>query len=168
MREVRTTGNRIGPPSISAIAATFARSAARRRRGKWMQIVDYIILVSVSDVLDSQGLLALRTNHVTGGLSVTRRHGARRQTLLSHGFRVSFRLSHRRPHYHTITKTKQVRVPMPVPVPPPPAQVITHVQNVPINASWLAPCWLNGLRMRLKSSRCPLLDPPMWHLGLMT
>ena len=41
-----------------------------------------------------------------------------------------------RPHYHTITKTKAVQVPVPVPVPAPPAQVITHVQNVPIHASW--------------------------------
>jgi len=38
-----------------------------------------------------------------------------------------------RPHYHTITQTKHVSVPVPVPVPAPPAQVITHVQNVPVH-----------------------------------
>ena len=41
-----------------------------------------------------------------------------------------------RPHYHTITKVHPVAVHVPVPIPAPPAQVITHVENIPVHDPW--------------------------------
>ena len=136
-----------------------------------------LLLLPSPDRLQDEGgsdstALASPLNHLTGGLSVTRRHwqpvGQDTRNYFRHGFCESVWLSDRRPHYHTITRTKQVNVPMPVPVPPPPAQVITHVQNMPIHVSWPAVCWLDGAQDAPQVIKVPTPGAPMWHLGLMT
>ena len=128
-----------------------------------------LLLLPSPDRLQDEGgsdstALASPLNHLTGGLSVTRRHwqpvGQDTRNFFRHGFCESVWLSDRRPHYHTITRTKQVNVPMPVPVPPPPAQVITHVQNMPIHVSWPAACWLNGAQDAPQIIKVPTPGPP--------